>query len=108
MCLKDYGKTNLMDSGSFWNGSIVYSYPNPMGSFNEDADRLREKFIPPRLEANQFEYLDPFFKETQSEISSKVLGFCYEFGLGTKKISMKPSDIIGSLRARTNTLLVII
>lgn len=85
LCLKDYGKTNLMDSGSFWNGSIVYSYPNPMGSFNEDADRLREKFIPPRLEANQFEYLDPFFKETQSEISSKVLGFCYEFGLGTKK-----------------------
>ncbi len=90
--LREDEKTDLRSSGSLQGGGISHSWPNPMGIFqNEDEKTLREHYKPPIIDTNEFIYLKPFFRDKDNNISPKILGFCYEYGLGTKKTLKKLS-----------------
>lgn len=77
-------------SGSTSCGSLTqveYSFPQPMGIFQkeEDENKLCEIYKFPIIDPSEFLYLSPFFRERLRDVSPKVLGFCYEYGLGVKK-----------------------
>lgn len=72
--LQEYEKIDLRSSKS-----------NPMGIFQNEGKKVtHERYKLPIIDPNKFTYLDPFFR-TKSDISPRVLGFCYEYGLGVEK-----------------------
>lgn len=85
--LQENERTDLKRDGSggtVTTGGIDFSYPNPMGPFPAgDENEIRERYHVPIIDQNEFLHLDPFFR-TVTAVSPKVLGFCYEYGLGTK------------------------
>lgn len=85
---QEYERVDLRSSGSGSNRGIESSWPNPMGPFHADNEsKVREKHHIPIIDENakEFLYLDPFFRTATKQLSPKVLGFCYEYGLGTKQ-----------------------
>lgn len=82
---QEYERTDLNVSGSSVGQGIKHTYPNPMGQFPAgDANDIRERYRSPIIDENQFLHLDPFFRFKTKGVSPNVLGFCYEYGLGTK------------------------
>lgn len=65
---------------------LKYRYQHPMGPLNsEKAKTLATRYKPPIIDENEFLYLHPRSRRNLCQISPNVLGFCYEYGLGTKK-----------------------
>lgn len=86
MLLQENEKTDLRSSGSIFGGGISHTYPNPMGIFPDgDKKILRAKYRPPIIDQSKFLFLKPFFRDKDNNIPPQNLGFCYEYGLGTKK-----------------------
>lgn len=82
--LQENERTNLEAWLTETVGGITYSSPNPMGRFPAgDENKIRERFKHPIIDQNEFLYLKPFFNNA-AHVSPNVLGFCYEYGLGTK------------------------
>ena len=86
---QEYEKKHFTSWGSCSWGDVSTSWPNPMGAFPAgNEDHYREKFVPAKIdiEAEEFLYLDPFFRRHETkDLLPKVAGFCYEIGLGTEK-----------------------
>lgn len=63
---------------------------DPMGLFppSENDERfIHEHYRAPIIDKNEFVYLDPQFRSGNDldMLTPAILGFCYEYGLGTKK-----------------------
>lgn len=83
--LQEEEKVDLRGAWSISGGGVSHSSPNPMGIFQDgDEKLLRERYRPPIIDKNEFSYRNPFFRSKQNS-SPTVLGFCYEYGLGTKR-----------------------
>jgi tetratricopeptide (TPR) repeat protein len=84
--LQEWEKTNLRNRGSLSFYGVADSWPNPMGPLDQNGKRsMLERYHPPILDFSEFAYLDPFFRKTKDSPLPHVLGFCYEYGLGTKE-----------------------
>ncbi len=84
--LQETEKKALRGHGNFAKGGIYHSYPNPMGPYplNGDEKKLHERYRLPVIDKNEFAYLQPFFRH-EDKASPQAMGFCYEYGLGTKR-----------------------
>lgn len=56
---------------------------NPMSSLSDKNWYLR--YQNPIIDRSEFGYLDPSFNKEKGNLDDHILGFCYEYGLGTKK-----------------------
>lgn len=82
---EEYEKKSLLKKSISRRG-IKYTYPNPMGFYpSQDEKILSLRYKIPLIESDEFLFFSPFFRYYKSSVSSKVLGFCYEYGLGAKK-----------------------
>lgn len=101
-CLSHHNKTHLFkvyidlrgrEKKSLFSYATRHSKVHPMGLFPftlRDESIIHELYRAPRIDKNEFAYLKPSSLSIQKDdISAEILGFCYEYGLGTKINSEK-------------------